>query len=385
MYLDLKALLLTFIFTSFVAVSQNANDFMDEVNKNRVISTLMEFSGEVDVDDIGVILNRSNEVGKNKARKYLINRFRDLNLKVKKDYVTKYGLNGINMIATQPGIMHPDSIVIICGHYDSVDEYCADDNASGVSAVLEVATILSEYNFEKTIIYALWDLEEDGLFGSKDYALQAFKNGDKISAVINTDMIGYDGDNDMLFELHFRYLYEDDIFYTVTESILDKSSLSLTPEYVSFGTNRSDHASFWNYNFPSVLFTEGFESNDFNPNYHTSFDRVEGISTDYLIEITKLLVGVTSEFAVVSKETLVHDKIKVENIYYNPITESLTMKNTNIQDFKNIEIFDISGKSITIEKFNKDNNSISLSELISGVYFIKINDRAKSISKFIKY
>lgn len=385
MNIKLKTLLLTFILTSFVAISQSANDFMDEVNKNRVISTLMEFSGEVEVDEIGVILNRSIEVGKNKARKYLINRFRDLNLKVNKDYVTKYGLNGINMIATQPGIMHPDSIVIICGHYDSVAEYCADDNASGVSAVLEVATILSKYRFEKTIIYALWDLEEDGLFGSKDYALQAFKNGDQISAVINADMIGYDGDNDMLFELHFRYLYEDNKFYTVTESILDKSNLSLTPEYVPFGTDRSDHASFWNYNFPSILFTEGFESNDFNPNYHTSFDRVEGISTDYLIEITKLLVGVTSEFAVVSKETLVQDKIKVENIHYNPISQSLILKHKNIQDFNRIKLIDVSGRSINIDKLPNDNSSISLSKLDNGVYFIIIDDREKIISKFVKY
>jgi len=381
----MKTLLMTFILTSFLAVSQDANDFMDEVDKNRVISTLMEFSGEVEVEDIGLILNRSKESGKEKARVYLSNKFNELGLGVQSDNFSTNNRNGINIIGEQQGSLYSDSIVIICAHYDSVDEYCADDNASGVSAVLEAARVFSEYKFERTIYYALWDLEEYGLYGSQDYAFKAYNNGDKISAVINLDMIGYDGNDDLLFEIHSKNELDQDYLFNEITKVLDDSDLSLKPRGIFPGITNSDHSSFWAYGYPAVLVTEGYKSNDFNPNYHSSLDRVEGISENYLTQLTKLVVGTTSKIAVLDKSTSVERNIVNSNIYYNPITESLTIKNTNIQDFKNIEIFDISGYSIRIQKFNIDNNSISVSELNSGVYFIKIDDKAKSISKFIKY
>ncbi len=69
----------------------------------------------------------------------------------------------------------------------------ADDNASGTSAVLKVAQILSQTSTPYTIIYALWDEEEIGLFGSVHYARQAFQSGENNLGVINVDMIGWMG------------------------------------------------------------------------------------------------------------------------------------------------------------------------------------------------
>src|SRR6185295_961090 len=92
-------------------------------------------------------------------------------------------------------------IFIICGHYDAVADYCADDNLSGTVTVLEAARILSKYCFESTIVYALWDEEEIGLVGSKYYASAAKSKKDNIIGVLNIDMSAYDGDNDKNFDI----------------------------------------------------------------------------------------------------------------------------------------------------------------------------------------
>nr|WP_255452878.1 M28 family peptidase [Aquimarina sp. RZ0] len=88
-------------------------------------------------------------------------------------------------MATQVGQTNPYDIYIVCAHCDSLTDYGADDNATSTSAILEIARILSQYCIENTIIYALWDQEEVGLIGSKNYA----SNGDNIVGVINLDMI----------------------------------------------------------------------------------------------------------------------------------------------------------------------------------------------------
>ena len=79
-------------------------------------------------------------------------------------------------------------------------DYGADDNASGCAAILETARILEPYQFDRTIVYAFWDEEEIGLYGSEDYASGASENSIDIKAVVNLDMIAWDEDNDRLYD-----------------------------------------------------------------------------------------------------------------------------------------------------------------------------------------
>ena len=104
---------------------------------------------------------------------------------------------GEKKVATQLGTTHPDSIFIICGHYDSTSEVPetdapgADDNASGTATVLTVADLLSPYSFEYTIKYICFSGEEQLLIGSSAYAQDAATAGMKIVGVLNFDMTGY--------------------------------------------------------------------------------------------------------------------------------------------------------------------------------------------------
>jgi Zn-dependent M28 family amino/carboxypeptidase len=115
--------------------------------------------------------------------------------------VTRQGFNsggyaGKNIVGVLPG-HGPDANheIVIDAHYDSVQNPGADDDASGVAAVLEAANVLAHYNFDKTIVFIAFDQEEQRTNGwgqgSTYYATNAAANGELIDADISMDMIAY--------------------------------------------------------------------------------------------------------------------------------------------------------------------------------------------------
>lgn len=105
----------------------------------------------------------------------------------------------VSVIAMQRGNHDPDRYVMMSGDIDSrVSDVMnttsvspgANDNASGIAGTLEAARVLSQYQFSGSIVYAALAGEEQGLFGGKILAQQAQKDGWRIKAVLNNDMIG---------------------------------------------------------------------------------------------------------------------------------------------------------------------------------------------------
>ncbi len=107
--------------------------------------------------------------------------------------------NVVNIVAIQRGTSDPNRFVLLSGDIDSrVSDIMnamdsspgANDNASGVSAVLEAARVLSRHRFRGSIVYAALSGEENGLLGGKTLANMAQAEGWRLTAVINNDMIG---------------------------------------------------------------------------------------------------------------------------------------------------------------------------------------------------
>ncbi|MGY0556904.1 MULTISPECIES: M28 family metallopeptidase [unclassified Lysobacter] len=105
----------------------------------------------------------------------------------------------VSVIAIQRGSSDPKRVVMMSGDIDSrvsdVMDYTSDspganDNASGIAGTLEAARVLSQYEFNGTIVYAALAGEEQGLFGGKILAEYALENGWRIEALLNNDMIG---------------------------------------------------------------------------------------------------------------------------------------------------------------------------------------------------
>ncbi|MBT8394878.1 MAG: M28 family peptidase [Flavobacteriaceae bacterium] len=279
----------------FSAYSQSINDLVSNVSLDSLTLKLNEFSGEVSTIVNGntvTILNRVSNSDNNLAAEYLLQELNSYNNLNVIDQV--YSSGGRNIIAIQEGKTNPDDIYIICAHYDSVANYCADDNASGTTAVLEIARILSTQCTDNTIVYALWDEEEIGLIGAGYYANQAANNGDNILGVLNIDMMAYDGDGDNDFDIDVRDIsnslqIKDDII-----DVLNSYSLNLNANVVNPGTTASDHSKFWDEGYSAVLFGEAWSNGDFTPDYHTANDRVSTLNLPYFHEMTKLLMAYTA-------------------------------------------------------------------------------------------
>lgn len=105
----------------------------------------------------------------------------------------------MDVLAIQKGTTDPDRFVVISGHLDSrvtdvmnatSDAPGADDDGSGVAAVIEAARVLSKHKFRATIVYGVLSGEEQGLYGGKLLAQYASANHWQIEAVLNNDIVG---------------------------------------------------------------------------------------------------------------------------------------------------------------------------------------------------
>ena len=105
----------------------------------------------------------------------------------------------VDVVAIQRGTGDPNRVIIISGHIDSrvtdvmnftADAPGANDDASGVAAVLEAARVLSRHQFDATLVYAVLSGEEQGLLGGKILADYAKAQGWVVEANLNNDIVG---------------------------------------------------------------------------------------------------------------------------------------------------------------------------------------------------
>jgi hypothetical protein len=124
----------------------------------------------------------------------------------------------VNVVAIQRGSERPDEVVIIQAHLDSrasdpmnavIDAPGANDDGSGVALVLEAARQLSRQKFPATIVYALLQGEEQGLYGGKLLADYAKAQGWTVKAVLNNDIVGNSrGSDGLIDDAHVRVFSE---------------------------------------------------------------------------------------------------------------------------------------------------------------------------------
>lgn len=189
----------------------------------------------------------------------------------------------------------PNEVVIVGAHYDhlGMDEYLhgdqiyngADDNASGVSAVLQLAKAFktSGKQPERTIIFAFWDGEERGLLGSKYFTDQCdFRH--QIKAYLNYDMIGRNNRPDEPEYFVYFYTASNPIFGTWLKEDISKHKLALKPDYRAWDNpiGGSDNASFAIHKIPIVWF-----HTDVHPDYHKPTDHTDRLNWNKIVEISK--------------------------------------------------------------------------------------------------
>ncbi len=205
-----------------------------------------------------------------------------------------------SVIAEQPGRTQPDCIYLLSAHLDDAPSGelapGADDNASGSTGVLIAASILSRYEFDCSLRYALFTAEELGLLGSEAYAEHVNDLGEDIRGVINLDMIAYNSDEWPVIDLHTRGTSSQDLaIANQFESVISAYAIDLIPEIIQDGASNSDQASFWKYDYPAILAIE--DEDDLTPFYHSTSDRVQTLDITYFTRFIQAAVGTTAHLA----------------------------------------------------------------------------------------
>ena len=218
---------------------------------------------------------------------------------------------GVNVVAERPGSDPAAGKILLAAHYDSVERSPgADDNATGVAAILETARLLANRSTLRTLQLALFDLEEAGLVGSTAFAEDPTQL-ETLRAAVVLDMVGYSCDIASCQQYPpmlpiappsdrglFLAGLGDQGHVPILQALQQATrpnlppvfSLpiplvgSLTPDLV-----RSDHAVFWNKGIGSVLVTD--TANFRNPNYHQATDTPSTVNTEFFVGSTQIVVN----------------------------------------------------------------------------------------------
>ena len=252
-----------------------------------------------------------------------------------------------NVIGIQRGTLYPDVYVVCGSHFDSFtwDVFSggnnapgADDNATGVASVLESARIMTQYEFEYSIIYCAFGAEELGLYGSDAYATRCQQEGMQILGYFNNDMNGYLYSGD---PIHIDCIYPNSVapIGTYYMNVGNVYFPALPIRHVDFEEGDSDHTSFNQNGYMGIYPFEDYQH--YSPYIHTVNDLIGTSVNSWEMsqQYCRMNIGCLAEIA-------------------NPIENSSIAEVEDLnEDIVRYEVFDIMGRRVN--------------DLQSGVYIIK--------------
>lgn len=192
--------------------------------------------------------------------------------------------------------------IVIGAHYDGVpNSPAADDNATGVAVLLELARIIAEQPLAHPVQLIAFDMEEFGLLGSTAYVATLKQQRQRIRIMLSLEMLGYcdRSPNSQSYPAGLERFYPN-----TGDFIALIGNLTLLPDLMTMGTairnsgtpcewlpvpnhghpipatRRSDHAPFWDAGYPAMMVTD--TSFMRNPHYHKESDRIETLDLDFL-------------------------------------------------------------------------------------------------------
>ena len=317
-----------FFFLLSIIISSNlfpqspvVQQILNAARQDSLVYFARELSGNVPTIINGttqtIVSRHKNQPGNSLAETYIKQKLQSYGLTTT---IQSFSTTGKNVYAVQPGTEFPNQKFMICAHYDDMPSGTtapgADDNASGTAAVIEAARIFSQHDFPFTIIYALWDEEEQGLIGSEYYATQAQNAGDSILGVINMDMISYDGNSDGNADVHNSSVANTSELKDKMLEVNRLYGINLDLDVVP-AEPYSDHQSFLDHGYGAILLIE--DDNDFHPYYHTVNDLVQYYNQPYYFKMAKLSYATLASLALNLNLNIIHTPIASTSLS-GPIT-----------------------------------------------------------------
>ncbi len=280
-----------------------------------------------------------------------------------------HGETYYNVVGLLTGKSRPAEYYVIGAHYDSKSTPGADDDASGVAALLEAARVASTHDFESSILFIAFDLEEPGLVGSKAWV--ADHPSEQISGMIALDQVSFNWPG---YTHNLIAICPPDTRSNPTRTAFENAVRSysggLTPVYGGV-TSTSDHAPFAALT-AAVSVVEASWS--YNTKMHTSADSVdqpEYIDTVFATQVTHSVVAYLASQAGATPEAANEMRLRPGGIL-NASTfvsgaaaasELITLKGSGLTDpsgATTVTLRDSSGASSTAELIYLSDSQINL-------------------------
>lgn len=245
--------------------------------------------------------------GDERARDYLVGRFTAMGLTAELDPFPVAGQTANNIIVKHKGVSSTD-VYIFSAHYDSTSNTPmtsapgADDNATGVAAVLEAARVMTPHAFDHEIWFVLTAAEEQGSKGSEHMVAWLTQKGVKVRGVVAPDMIGYwpQGEQDqfdILGDPASAFLVEKMADVATRQGVAHKKYIDHSFCY------GDDHTNFQEAGFPAITPMDCVEAhniasaNESTPHYHRPTDTLATLHMGFTTKVVGVITTTLAELA----------------------------------------------------------------------------------------
>jgi hypothetical protein len=342
------------------SVNPKIQEILDKISEARIKATLEKLEA---FGTRNTMSNQDDPVrGIGAARTWILNEFKSyspkLQVRFEKFRVKKQGqrifkdVDLWNVIAVLPGTKLPETQIFVSGHYDSLNlgnrpagapagpgtdaapggalnatanmtladfEKNADlpapgvcDDGSGTAAVMELARVMSAYEFDKTLVFVAFAGEEQGLIGSSLQAAKSKKDGQVIEAVLNNDIIGTEVAGNGRTGNSSLNIYSDETMDSISQQLSryvreigERYMPSMKVNTIFMGDRLGrggDHTPFQWEGFAAVRFST---PNEIYVNQHHATDLLVNMSVPYTTRVAKVNAAVAANLALAPKPPIV--------------------------------------------------------------------------------
>jgi hypothetical protein len=385
--------LLIAIFTINTSLSQTYNqsyaDVVNQCSQANVTASLTEFEA------LG--MKRRGTAPLQNTLDWLKNKYLSYGYSATQMQEDSYTYNGStaickNLIVTKIGTLHPNTFVIVCGHYDSIGGTGTNDNGSGVACILETARLLQNIPTDYSIKFINFSGEEDGLYGSKHFVasvVNATTPKMDIRLVFNLDEVGGVAgltNNTITCELdnNNNPSTNNAVSATMTNELMNCVSLySPLNTFLSYAYS-SDYMPFQSNN---EIITGFFETNE-TTHKHSPTDFLIYMDPVYNYNVAKATIGATLHFAQANPSLMSYTKLNDFGVSFFP---NLTKDTLNInlgslpESDYTFSLIDIEGKEVLSVVFTNAKliESVPVSSLSKGIYLAVLKTENRRVTKKI--
>jgi hypothetical protein len=344
-------ILLTVSSTTISAINnKNENPPTSEYFKEDIIDLINKIDENLVYNYLQKLVSygprRTGTLNCSRAAVFLYQEFKNLGLKPEIHRWEFQGFKSSNIIGTIEGNdPSNDAIIIMSAHYDTTKgSPGANDDGSGVAAILAIANILSKCSFDHTIRFIAFSGEEVGTYGSFCYARDAYRRGDNIYAVLNIDIIGWAeteyGGNILRFSYADRSKWIAEFANDISEKYNDILDMWIEeiPNY-----RGADHQAFIDYGYDGVWIVE----HDGGKYCNTPFDNLTYINATYMARATKLLLAILVEMAIkpIDVQVIIKTPYEGTGYWFNTPIIPLNMGKHYFEGYRGMTL--IIGRAVT--------------------------------------